>query len=72
MADVKNEQKRIIDDLYVCRCGVIPSLAPSGTATFSCGGMVGRYMVVHIPGSQKILSIVEAGVYGYLAGNSFL
>ncbi|XP_058623229.1 uncharacterized protein LOC131534400, partial [Onychostoma macrolepis] len=50
-------------------CGVISTLAASDTATFSCGGMVGRYMVVHIPGDQKILSIVEAGVYGYLAGN---
>ncbi|XP_016409084.1 fucolectin-5-like, partial [Sinocyclocheilus rhinocerous] len=38
-----------------------------GTATFSCGGMVGRYMVVHIPGSRKTLSLVEAGVYGTLA-----
>ncbi|KAF4115220.1 hypothetical protein G5714_002709 [Onychostoma macrolepis] len=50
-------------------CGVISTLEAGDTATFSCGGMVGRYMVVHIPGDQKILSIVEAGVYGYLAGN---
>uniref|UniRef100_A0A8C1AD48 Fucolectin tachylectin-4 pentraxin-1 domain-containing protein n=1 Tax=Cyprinus carpio carpio TaxID=630221 RepID=A0A8C1AD48_CYPCA len=50
-------------------CGVISTLAASATATFSCGGMVGRYMVVHIPGNQKILSLVEAGVYGTLAGN---
>ncbi|XP_058623164.1 uncharacterized protein LOC131534346, partial [Onychostoma macrolepis] len=50
-------------------CGVISTLASGATATFSCGGMEGRYMVVHIPGDQKMLSIVEAGVYGYLAGN---
>uniref|UniRef100_A0A673MNC7 Fucolectin tachylectin-4 pentraxin-1 domain-containing protein n=1 Tax=Sinocyclocheilus rhinocerous TaxID=307959 RepID=A0A673MNC7_9TELE len=53
-------------------CGVISTLGNSGTATFSCGGMVGRYMVVHIPGSRKTLSLVEAGVYGTLAGNSLL
>ncbi|KAF4115241.1 hypothetical protein G5714_002730 [Onychostoma macrolepis] len=48
-------------------CGVISTLEAADTATFSCGGMVGRYMVVHIPGDQKTLSIAEAGVYGYLA-----
>ncbi|XP_051755485.1 fucolectin-1-like [Ctenopharyngodon idella] len=31
--------------------------------------MEGRYVVVHIPGNQKILSLTEAGVYGYLAEN---
>ncbi|XP_043085104.1 uncharacterized protein LOC122331664 [Puntigrus tetrazona] len=50
-------------------CGVISSLGAGATATFSCHGMVGRYVVVDIPGNLKILSIVEAGVYGYLAGN---
>ncbi|XP_039505297.1 uncharacterized protein LOC120461206 [Pimephales promelas] len=50
-------------------CAVISSLAVSATATFSCGGMVGRYMVVHIPGNDKILSLAEVGVYGDLAGN---
>ncbi|XP_077083567.1 uncharacterized protein LOC143736761 [Siphateles boraxobius] len=51
------------------RCAVISSLAASATGTYSCGGMKGRYVIVHIPGDQKILSISEAGVYGYLAGN---
>ncbi|KAG1937943.1 fucolectin [Pimephales promelas] len=50
-------------------CAVISSLAASATATFSCGGIVGRYMVVHIPGNDKILSLAEVGVYGDLAGN---
>ncbi|XP_058625947.1 fucolectin-4-like [Onychostoma macrolepis] len=50
-------------------CGVISTLGAGATATVSCGGMEGRYMVVHIPGDQQILSIAEAGVYGYLAGN---
>ncbi|ROL29809.1 Fucolectin-1, partial [Anabarilius grahami] len=51
-------------------CGVISTLAASATATFSCGGMEGRYVVVHIPGNDKILSLCEVGVYGYLAGSS--
>ncbi|KAF4101999.1 uncharacterized protein LOC131523597 [Onychostoma macrolepis] len=50
-------------------CAEISTLAAGATATFSCGGMEGRYMVVHIPGDQKILSLSEVGVYGYLAGN---
>ncbi|KAK2913230.1 hypothetical protein Q8A67_001629 [Cirrhinus molitorella] len=50
-------------------CGVISTLAVSATATFSCGGMVGRYVVIHIPGNDKFLTLAEVGVYGYLAGN---
>ncbi|XP_016348357.1 uncharacterized protein LOC107693463 [Sinocyclocheilus anshuiensis] len=50
-------------------CGVISTLAASATATFSCGGMVGRYMIVHLPGDGKMLTLAEVGVYGYLAGN---
>ncbi|XP_016116535.1 uncharacterized protein [Sinocyclocheilus grahami] len=50
-------------------CAVISTLADGATATFSCGAMEGRYMIVHIPGDKKILSLSEAGVYGYLAGN---
>ncbi|XP_050958286.1 uncharacterized protein LOC127159520 [Labeo rohita] len=50
-------------------CATISTLADGATDTFSCGGMKGRYMIVHIPGDQKILSLTEVGVYGYLAGN---
>ncbi|KAI2663082.1 Fucolectin-1 [Labeo rohita] len=50
-------------------CATISTLADGATDTFSCGGMKGRYMIVHIPGDQKILSLSEIGVYGYLAGN---
>uniref|UniRef100_A0A8C2A0Y9 Fucolectin tachylectin-4 pentraxin-1 domain-containing protein n=1 Tax=Cyprinus carpio TaxID=7962 RepID=A0A8C2A0Y9_CYPCA len=53
-------------------CGVISTLAASATATFSCGGMVGRYVVIHLPGDDKFLTLAEVGVYGYLAGNSLL
>ncbi|KAL1272090.1 hypothetical protein QQF64_031106 [Cirrhinus molitorella] len=59
-----------VPDIYSnAICGVISTLANGATATFSCGGMEGRYMIVHIPGSQKILSLCEVGVYGTLAGN---
>lgn len=64
-----DKQKPITDDLSFCRCAVISTLAGGAMATFSCCGMEGRYMVVHIPGDQKILSLSEIGVYGYLAGN---
>ncbi|RXN14166.1 hypothetical protein ROHU_001099 [Labeo rohita] len=50
-------------------CATISTLADGATATFSCGGMEGRYMIVHIPGDLKILSLTEVGIYGYLAGN---
>ncbi|KAK2913258.1 hypothetical protein Q8A67_001657 [Cirrhinus molitorella] len=50
-------------------CAVISSLADGATATFSCGGMEGRYVIVHIPGDQKIVCLSEVEVYGYLAGN---
>ncbi|XP_058637686.1 uncharacterized protein LOC131543897 [Onychostoma macrolepis] len=50
-------------------CSVISTLGEGATATFSCSGMEGRYMIVHIPGDEKILSLSEVGVYGYLAGN---
>uniref|UniRef100_A0A672LQC6 Uncharacterized LOC107574891 n=1 Tax=Sinocyclocheilus grahami TaxID=75366 RepID=A0A672LQC6_SINGR len=53
----------------VIRIGNFLDIYNGATATFSCGGMVGRYMVVHIPGNLKILSLVEVEVYGTLAGN---
>ncbi|KAL0189965.1 hypothetical protein M9458_017065, partial [Cirrhinus mrigala] len=46
-------------------CAVISTLEDGATDTFSCGGMEGRYVIVHIPGDQKILSLSEVAVYGY-------
>ncbi|KAL0189967.1 hypothetical protein M9458_017066, partial [Cirrhinus mrigala] len=46
-------------------CAVISTLEDGATDTFSCGGMEGRYMIVHIPGDQKILSLSEVAVYEY-------
>ncbi|KAG1925983.1 fucolectin-like [Pimephales promelas] len=53
-------------------CAVIPTIPSGATASFSCGGMVGRYVIVHIPGDLKTLSFSELEVYGYLAGNRAL
>ncbi|KAG1925984.1 fucolectin [Pimephales promelas] len=53
-------------------CAVISTIPSGATASFSCGGMVGRYVIVHIPGDQKTLTISEVEVYGYLAGNRAL
>ncbi|KAK7171267.1 hypothetical protein R3I94_001267 [Phoxinus phoxinus] len=50
-------------------CAVISTIASGAKATFSCGGMEGRYVIVHIPGDQKIVTFCEVEVYGYLAGN---
>ncbi|XP_048039118.1 uncharacterized protein LOC125263960 [Megalobrama amblycephala] len=47
-------------------CGVISTLASGATGTYQCRGMEGRYVVVHIPGDQRMLSICEAGVYGWV------
>ncbi|KAG1956507.1 fucolectin [Pimephales promelas] len=50
-------------------CAVISTIPSGATANFSCGGMEGRYVILHIPGDQKTLTISEVEVYGYLAGN---
>ncbi|XP_056091694.1 uncharacterized protein LOC130071104 [Rhinichthys klamathensis goyatoka] len=50
-------------------CAVISTIPSGATANYSCGGMEGRYVIVHIPGDQKILTVSEVEVYGYLAGN---
>uniref|UniRef100_A0A673HI68 Fucolectin tachylectin-4 pentraxin-1 domain-containing protein n=1 Tax=Sinocyclocheilus rhinocerous TaxID=307959 RepID=A0A673HI68_9TELE len=48
----------------VIRVGNVPdvyiSTIPSGaTASFSCGGIEGRYVTVHIPGNGKIVTLCE-------------
>ncbi|XDV19495.1 hypothetical protein PO909_024960 [Leuciscus waleckii] len=50
-------------------CAVISTIPSGATYTYSCGGMEGRYVIVHIPGDQKIVTFSEVEVYGYLAGN---
>ncbi|XP_043117653.1 uncharacterized protein LOC122360882 [Puntigrus tetrazona] len=53
-------------------CAVISTLSSGATADFSCGAMMGRYVIVHIPGVQKILTLCEVEVYRYLGGNRAL
>uniref|UniRef100_A0A673HFX1 Fucolectin tachylectin-4 pentraxin-1 domain-containing protein n=1 Tax=Sinocyclocheilus rhinocerous TaxID=307959 RepID=A0A673HFX1_9TELE len=63
---------RITDVLSVCRCAVVSTIPSGATANFSCGGIEGRYVTVHIPGDLKILTLCEVEVYGDLIGKSLL
>ncbi|RXN24994.1 hypothetical protein ROHU_021801 [Labeo rohita] len=47
-------------------CAVIPTIPSGATANFSCGAMEGRYVIIHIPGDGKILTLCEVEVYTYL------
>lgn len=70
LATAENEQKPKTDDLSVCRCAVISTIPSGATANYSCGGMGGRYVIVHIPGNEKVLTLCEVEVYGFLLGKS--
>ncbi|XP_067303746.1 uncharacterized protein [Pseudorasbora parva] len=50
-------------------CAVIPAIPAGESYSYSCDGMVGRYVNLIIPGDQKILTLCEVEVYGYLAEN---
>ncbi|XP_048039540.1 fucolectin-4-like [Megalobrama amblycephala] len=45
-------------------CTVISSIPIGASSTFSCGGMVGRYVNLIIPGEWKSLTLCEVEVYG--------
>uniref|UniRef100_A0A8C1LIT8 Fucolectin tachylectin-4 pentraxin-1 domain-containing protein n=1 Tax=Cyprinus carpio TaxID=7962 RepID=A0A8C1LIT8_CYPCA len=49
----------------VIRVGNFPNNVYT-TANFSCKGIEGRYVIVHIPGELKTLTLCEVEVYGYL------
>ncbi|KAK2913234.1 hypothetical protein Q8A67_001633 [Cirrhinus molitorella] len=49
-------------------CATITTIPPGATDTYSCE-MVGRYVIVHIPGDEKTLTLCEVEVYGQLIGN---
>uniref|UniRef100_A0A673W0M5 Fucolectin tachylectin-4 pentraxin-1 domain-containing protein n=1 Tax=Salmo trutta TaxID=8032 RepID=A0A673W0M5_SALTR len=51
------------------RCAVIPKIPAGQTNTFQCNEMEGRYVVVVIPGQNKILTLCEVEVYGNPAVN---
>lgn len=67
-----NEQKQIDGVLCLCRCAVISTIPSGATANFSCGAIEGRYVIIHIPGDLKTLTLCEVEVYGYLQGKSLL
>ncbi|XP_052417761.1 uncharacterized protein LOC127962253 [Carassius gibelio] len=50
-------------------CAVISTIPAGESYNFSCNGMVGRYMIIRIPGDCEILSLCEVEVYGSLAEN---
>ncbi|XP_055757088.1 uncharacterized protein LOC129835476 [Salvelinus fontinalis] len=51
------------------RCVVISHIPAGETNTFQCNEMDGRYVVVVIPGQNKILTLCEVEVYGTPAVN---
>ncbi|XP_072509775.1 uncharacterized protein [Notamacropus eugenii] len=46
------------------RCAVVPAMGPGKTEFFSCGSMKGRFVIVTIPGTGKILTMCEVQVFG--------
>uniref|UniRef100_A0A8C2GY02 Fucolectin tachylectin-4 pentraxin-1 domain-containing protein n=1 Tax=Cyprinus carpio TaxID=7962 RepID=A0A8C2GY02_CYPCA len=53
-------------------CAVISTIPSGATSNFSCSGIEGRYVIVHIPGDLKTLTLCEVEVYGHLIGKSLL
>uniref|UniRef100_A0A8C2BSJ5 Fucolectin tachylectin-4 pentraxin-1 domain-containing protein n=1 Tax=Cyprinus carpio TaxID=7962 RepID=A0A8C2BSJ5_CYPCA len=50
-------------------CAVIPDIPSGMSNNYSCNRLEGRYVIIHIPGDWKILTLCEVEVYGYLAEN---
>uniref|UniRef100_H3AU98 Fucolectin tachylectin-4 pentraxin-1 domain-containing protein n=1 Tax=Latimeria chalumnae TaxID=7897 RepID=H3AU98_LATCH len=46
------------------KCGTFRSVTPGATVTFSCKGMVGRYVTIIIPGRREYLTLCEVQVFG--------
>ncbi|KAF4111670.1 fucolectin-1-like [Onychostoma macrolepis] len=44
-------------------CAVVSTIPAGATYSYSCRGMEGRYVSVNIPGTSKILTLCEVGVY---------
>uniref|UniRef100_A0A672KLF2 Fucolectin tachylectin-4 pentraxin-1 domain-containing protein n=1 Tax=Sinocyclocheilus grahami TaxID=75366 RepID=A0A672KLF2_SINGR len=53
-------------------CAVVSSIPAGATYSYSCRGMEGRYVIVNIPGTSKVLTLCEVGVYVIFPGNSEL
>ncbi|XP_042260989.1 uncharacterized protein LOC121892174 isoform X3 [Thunnus maccoyii] len=56
-------------DPFWPRCAVISSIPSSGTSSFHCRGMVGRFVNVYLSGTDPngVLTLCELEVYGELA-----
>ncbi|CAH2312624.1 Hypothetical predicted protein [Pelobates cultripes] len=52
------------------RCGTIPKIESGQTISFSCEGMIGKYVTVTIPGRAEHLILCEVQVYGLPASNT--
>ncbi|KAM8930741.1 uncharacterized protein RCH25_006706 [Pelodytes ibericus] len=52
------------------RCGVIATIESGQTISFSCHGMVGKYVTVTIPGREEHLVLCEVQVFGIPASAS--
>uniref|UniRef100_A0A672L326 Fucolectin tachylectin-4 pentraxin-1 domain-containing protein n=1 Tax=Sinocyclocheilus grahami TaxID=75366 RepID=A0A672L326_SINGR len=50
-------------------CAVVSTIPAGATYSYSCRGMQGRYAIVNIPGTSKILTLCEVGVYVIFPGN---
>ncbi|XP_026113674.1 uncharacterized protein LOC113092307 [Carassius auratus] len=50
-------------------CAVVSTIPAGATYSYSCHGMEGRYVFVNIPGTSRILTLCEVGVYVIFPGN---
>ncbi|XP_067256481.1 uncharacterized protein [Chanodichthys erythropterus] len=50
-------------------CAVISSIPTGASDSYLCNRMVGRYVIVVIPGNDKVLTLCEVEVYGVYPGN---
>ncbi len=53
------------------RCAVVSTIPAGATYSYSCRGMEGRYVSVNIPGTSKILTLCDVGVYAMFPGNAY-
>ncbi len=53
------------------RCAVVSSIPAGATYSYSCRGMEGRYVSVNIPGTSKVLTLCDVGVYAMFPGNAY-
>ncbi len=67
-----NKSTGATHSLLFLRCAVVSTIPAGATYSYSCRGMEGRYIIVNIPGTSKILTLCEVGVYVIFQGKSVL